>query len=140
MQIYFSHFLIFTFQTLIKNLILVGSGGAIGSISRYLTARFVQNYFLSSFPFGTFFVNIAGSLLIGLFFGMSEKYSFFNSEYKLFFATGICGGFTTFSTFANENIMLLKDTDIFYAFLYTGFSIIFGFTAAYLGTLIIKIL
>jgi CrcB protein len=125
---------------MLKSLILVGSGGALGSVSRFLATRWVQNYFLSSFPFGTFAVNIIGSLLIGIFFGLSEKYSFFNSDYKLFLTTGFCGGFTTFSTFANENIMLLKDTEIFYAFLYTALSIIIGFSAAYLGAIFIKIL
>jgi CrcB protein len=125
---------------MLKSLILVGGGGALGSISRFLATRWVQNYFLSSFPFGTFAVNIIGSLLIGIFFGLSEKYSFFNSDYKLLLTTGFCGGFTTFSTFANENIMLLKDTEIFYAFLYTALSIIIGFSAAYLGAIFIKIL
>ena len=124
---------------MIKTLLLVGTGGFLGSISRYLASRFLQNTIPSSFPYGTFFVNIAGCLLIGLIYGFSEKSSLLTPGWKLFLAVGFCGGFTTFSTFANENLALLRDGEFFYFFLYTGLSVFLGIAATFLGVLITKL-
>ena len=107
-----------------KSLLLVGTGGFLGSIARFLTSKYMQDNFPSAFPFGTFFVNISGCFLIGLIYGFSEKSSSLTLGWKLFLAVGFCGGFTTFSTFANENLALLRDGDFFHFFLYTGLSII----------------
>jgi len=122
-----------------KTLLLVGTGGFLGSIARYLASRFLQNSFSSSFPYGTFFVNIAGCLLIGIIYGLSERSSMLTPGWKLFLAAGFCGGFTTFSTFANENLALLRDGEFFYFFLYTGLSVFLGIAATFLGVLITKI-
>ena len=124
---------------MIKTLLLVGTGGFLGSISRYLASRFLQNTIPSSFPYGTFFVNIAGCLLIGIIYGFSEKSSLLTPGWKLFLAAGFCGGFTTFSTFANENLALLRDGEFFYFFLYTGLSVFLGIAATFLGVMITKI-
>ena len=124
---------------MIKTLLLIGTGGFLGSISRYLASRFLQNSIPSSFPYGTFFVNITGCLLIGIIYGLSEKSSLLTPEWRLFLAVGFCGGFTTFSTFANENLALLRDGEFFYFFLYTGLSVFLGIAATFLGyQLIIK--
>jgi fluoride exporter len=125
---------------MIKTLLLVGAGGFLGSIARYLSSRFLQNTIPSSFPYGTFFVNIAGCLLIGIIYGFSEKSSLITPGWKLFLAVGFCGGFTTFSTFANENLALLRDGEFFYFFLYTGLSVFLGIAATFLGILVTKIL
>jgi CrcB protein len=125
---------------MIKTLLLVGTGGFLGSITRFLASRFIQNNFPSAFPWGTFLVNISGCLLIGLIYGISEKSSLITAEGKLFLAVGFCGGFTTFSTFANENLALLRDGDFFYFFLYTGSSLLLGIAATFLGVLITKII
>lgn len=125
---------------MIRDLILVGTGGFLGSISRFMASRFVQNYFPSSFPLGTMSVNIFGSLLIGLIYGASEKSQLLTQNWKLFLAVGFCGGFTTFSTFANENLALLRDGEYFYFLLYTGLSIFLGISAAFAGILITKII
>ena len=98
---------------MIKTLLLVGTGGFLGSVSRFLASRFMQDNFPSAFPFGTFFVNITGCLLIGLIYGFSERSSLLTAEWKMFLAVGFCGGFTTFSTFANENLALLRDGAFF---------------------------
>src|SRR5512133_976796 len=98
---------------MIKTLLLIGTGGFLGSISRFLTSKYLQNMFPSAFPFGTFFVNITGCFLIGLIYGISERSALFTTEWKMFLAVGFCGGFTTFSAFANENIALLRDGDFF---------------------------
>jgi len=124
---------------MIRTLLLVGTGGFLGSISRYFVSRFVQNSIPSSFPYGTFFVNIAGCLLIGIIYGLSERSSLLTPGWRLFLAAGFCGGFTTFSTFANENLALLRDGEFFYFFLYTGLSVFLGISATFLGVLITKI-
>lgn len=124
---------------MIKTIFLVGTGGFLGSVSRFLTSRFMQNIYPSAFPFGTFFVNITGCLLIGLIYGFSERSSLLTSEWKIFLAAGFCGGFTTFSTFANENLALLRDGAFFNFFLYTGLSVFLGIAATFLGVLITKI-
>jgi len=125
---------------MIKTLLLVGTGGFLGSVSRFLTSRFMQDNFPSAFPFGTFLVNISGCFLIGLIYGLSEKSSLLTPGWKMFLAVGFCGGFTTFSTFANENLALLRDSEFFYFFLYTGLSVFLGIAATFFGVLITKIL
>jgi fluoride exporter len=124
---------------MIKTLLLIGTGGFLGSVSRFLASRFMQNNFPSAFPFGTFFVNISGCFLIGLIYGLSERNPLVSSGWKLFLAVGFCGGFTTFSTFANENLALLRDGDFFHFLIYTGLSVFLGITATYIGVIVTKI-
>lgn len=123
-----------------KTLLIIGSGGFLGSISRFLASKFVQETIPSAFPFGTFFVNITGCFLIGLIYGLAERDSLFNQDWKLFLTVGFCGGFTTFSTFANENLALLRDGDLFHFFIYTGLSVFLGIAATFIGVLITKII
>ena len=124
---------------MIKTLVLIGSGSFIGGILRYLTSRFVQNTFISSFPFGTFVVNVIVCFLIGLFYGLSERGEILSAQWRLFLTVGFCGGYTTFSTFANENVAMLRDGNILYFALYVGFSVCIGILATYLGNLTTKI-
>jgi fluoride exporter len=123
-----------------KSIMLIGSGGFIGSVSRFLASRYIQNTMLSSFPWGTFLVNITGCFLIGIFYGISERSDILTTEWRLFLTVGFCGGFTTFSTFAQENIGLLRDGELYYFLLYTGLSIFIGLTATFFGSLITKII
>ena len=124
---------------MLRTLFIIGTGGFLGSITRFLASRFMQNNFPSSFPFGTFFVNISGCLLIGLIYGLSDRTSLLSPGWKMFLAVGFCGGFTTFSTFANENLAMLRDGEFFYFFLYTGLSVFLGIAATFSGVLITKI-
>jgi fluoride exporter len=124
---------------MIKTLLLVGTGGFLGSISRFLASRFIQENLPGAFPLGTFLVNITGCFLIGLIYGFSERSSLFTTGWKMFLAVGFCGGFTTFSTFANENLALLRDGEFFYFLLYTGLSIFLGITATFLGVIITRL-
>jgi len=121
-----------------KMILLVGAGGCVGSIARFLSQQFIARYYPSSFPWGTLVVNILGCFLIGIIYALSEKGSLLSPEWRLLLATGFCGGFTTFSSFAYENIVLLRDGELFYTFLYVAASIVIGFLGAYLGVLIVK--
>ncbi|MBL7730454.1 MAG: fluoride efflux transporter CrcB [Chitinophagaceae bacterium] len=115
------------------NLLLVGLGGAIGSIARYLGQRWLTILYGPSFPWGTFAVNAAGCLLIGIFWGISFKSFNENEHWKLFLMTGLCGGFTTFSAFTLEGIGLLKENKPGLFFLYVAASVLTGLLATWLG-------
>ncbi len=124
---------------MIKLILIIGTGGFFGTVSRFLITRFLQNHLASSFPYGTFAVNIIGCFLIGIIYGFSERSNFMNPELRMFLAVGFCGGFTTFSTFANENVALLKDGNIFYVALYVSLSVFIGILATFSGNLFTKI-
>lgn len=125
---------------MIRLLLLVGTGGFLGTVARFLTSRYFAAYFPSSFPYGTFVVNVVGCFLIGLIYGISEKGNFMSTEWRLILTVGFCGGFTTFSAFAAENMAMLRDTEYFNFFLYTGSSIFIGLLATFAGIMITKIL
>lgn len=124
---------------MLKILLLIGSGSFIGGVARFVTSRYIQNSIVSAFPYGTFFVNIIGCFLIGLFYGISDRGNLMSAEWRMFLTVGFCGGFTTFSTFANENISLLRDGNFFHFALYTGLSVFLGLMATYAGNLITKV-
>ena len=113
-------------------IIAVALGGAIGSVGRYLTSLAVERYSRSNFPFETFTANLIGCLLIGLLWGHFEKLSISN-EFRLFLFTGLVGGFTTFSTFARENIQLFKAGEYMHAVIYLLLSNLFGLLLVALG-------
>src|SRR5690606_31151778 len=101
-----------------KTLLIVGLGGGIGSAFRYLTSVLTDKYIQTSFPWATFLVNVIGCLIIGILVGVFTKQQLQHTELKLLFITGFCGGFTTFSTFALENIKLFQSGNSLLALLY----------------------
>ena len=123
----------------VKILLLIGSGGFVGSILRYVVSQSVQNKFLSSFPYGTMSVNIIGSLLIGIVYGLVEKGNL-SPEARLFLATGILGGFTTFSAFTLDALNLLQEGLWLESISYILLSVVLGVVAAFLGIFIIKLI
>ncbi|MDR3651690.1 MAG: fluoride efflux transporter CrcB [Paludibacter sp.] len=116
-----------------RQLLIVGIGGAIGSIARFLVQKLNLHWHFLSIPMGTLTVNILGSLLIGFIAGVSAKSEIISPGLRLFLMVGVCGGFTTFSSFTNENLTLMQNGQFASVLLYTGFSIFFGFLAVYLG-------
>lgn len=118
-------------------LFIIGIGGFIGSVLRYLISLSIQNKILSVFPFGTLVVNIIGCLVIGIIFGLSER-SNLSSEWRLFLATGICGGFTTFSAFSIETFGMLREGQLMHAFTYICASVILGLIATFIGISIFR--
>lgn len=123
---------------MLRNILLVGLGGSAGSILRYLTSVFVQKYFQSAFPFATFTANILGCLLIGFLIGTFEKHEVVQTDLRLLFITGFCGGYTTFSAFAAENVQLLQSGNTTTAFIYIGISIVICLLAVWSGMAISK--
>jgi CrcB protein len=115
-----------------KPLLLIFFGGGIGSVLRYVIGKWLNNA-ENAIPYGTFLVNILGSLLIGIVLGYAAKVANTSNPYVFLLATGFCGGFTTFSAFANENHVLLRNGDYFSFLIYAFGSIILGLLAVFAG-------
>ena len=107
---------------MLKTLLFIGMGSFTGGVLRYLISL----------------VNILGCFAIGLFYGLFERGNLMNPNLKMFLTVGFCGGFTTFSTFMNENFQLIKDDNFFYLSLYVGLSLFVGFIMLYLGYSLVK--
>ena len=123
---------------MLRAIILVGVGGGIGSIFRYLTTVVADKYFHAAFPLATFIANILGCLIIGLLLGFFERHQLANPDLKYLFVTGFCGGYTTFSTFAAENINLFQSENSLTAFAYIAASVIVGLLAVWIGLTITR--
>ena len=119
----------------IRNFLMVGLGGGIGAMLRFF---FSMQGKTASFPYATLLINISGSLLIGIFFAWSTRQENFGTGLQLFFMTGICGGFTTFSAFSLENVQLLRAGLYGTAALYICMSVAACIAAAFLGCKIIQ--
>ena len=120
-----------------KQLLLIFFGGGLGSVLRYILGKYL-NSTETGIPYGTFAANIIGSLLIGIILGLAIKNNTLTSNQTLFLATGFCGGFTTFSTFAYENHIFLKAGDFTSFALYTIGSFVIGFLAVFGGIYLVK--
>ncbi len=122
-----------------KLLMVIGAGSFLGGIARYLISVWMQSRFLSSFPYGTLTVNLVGCFLIGIVYALADRGNF-GVEWRLFLATGILGGFTTFSSFSHETFSMLRDGQALHALAYAGTSVFAGLVATYVGITIIKLL
>ena len=124
----------------IYKLLLIGLGGFIGSISRYLTARLVDEKLNSVFPYGTLAVNVIGSFLLGLIYMLALRKVGLTENGRLFLGVGFCGGFTTFSAFALENFNLLQQKFLGTSLLYVAISVVAGLLALAAGIWISRFL
>ena len=123
---------------MVRLLLLIGIGGFAGSILRFVIQQASDKYFSSSLPIGIFLVNIVGSFLIGIIFGLALEKNVLSDELRLMLATGFCGGFTTFSAFSFDNLKLLQNSEYMHLLLYSGGSVVLGILATFLGIILIK--
>lgn len=121
-----------------KTLLLIGAGSFAGGIARYLLSRLVQAHSVSGFPWGTLAVNVAGCLLIGIVYGISERENIMDADLRMFLTVGFCGGFTTFSTFVHESYSMLGGQNFLHFAGYPLLSFASGLAAVYLGYLIVR--
>lgn len=122
---------------MLRAILIVGSGSFIGGALRYLISQMMKPVG-AGFPYGTFCVNILGCFLIGLLYGLFAKYSSTSSDWCLLLTTGLCGGFTTFSTFCNESVSMMQNGNWGSLALYIGGSVALGLLAVVLGSSIAR--
>lgn len=118
---------------LIKQILLVGAGGAVGSVLRFLTSVFIVRSESFPLPVATFTVNILGCFCIGLFANLIPT-----ENLRFLLIAGFCGGFTTFSTFASETLTLMNNNQMLLAIVYTVLSCVMGIGAVWLGMYLTK--
>lgn len=124
---------------MVKTLLFIGAGSFLGGVSRYALTRLVQDHILHVFPYGTLVVNIVGCFLIGLFYGLFDRGHVLDPDIRMFLTVGFCGGFTTFSTFANENFSMLQGGNFLGMGAYAVLSFMLGLAMVYLGQLTVKL-
>lgn len=116
------------------SILFVALGGAFGSVSRYLLGTWVQSASKSiDFPFGTLTVNLIGCFVIGFLSQLAEARGVFTSETRALVFVGVLGGFTTFSSFGNDTINLVRDGEMFNALANVGANVILGLLLVWLG-------
>ena len=119
-----------------KEAIIIGLGGFTGSISRYMLGLAITRAFPSVMPLGTLSINLIGCLLIGFLYGEAEKQVWLNQQYLLFLVVGFCSSFTTFSTFAHDNLALLRSGEYATVITYALISLIAGIILVWVGYII----
>ena len=118
---------------MIRSVILVALGGALGSAARYMVSRLMQEQTVTALPLHTLLVNVAGCLFIGLVYALACRLESVGDGLKLFLTVGFCGGFTTFSTFCNEGLSLMRGGQYMLAAAYTALSVFTGMLAVQAG-------
>lgn len=119
-------------------MLIAGAGGFVGTCGRFLVGKWCSGIFHGPYPFGTFIVNLIGCFLIGLFFGLLEKAHVMTAGENVLLITGFCGGFTTFSSFADDMWVLGSKGDWGTFALYLACSVIFGVLLVWAGRALIR--
>lgn len=120
-------------SVMLKMMLLAGVGGFVGTCLRYLTGKLCHLLVVGSFPLATFVVNIIGSFIIGLLFGVAERTHTVTPAVSALLITGFCGGFTTFSSFANDMFLLLQNRNWVTLIFYAGLTLILGVVLVWAG-------
>ena len=123
---------------MLKTIFIVGTGGFLGSVARYLTQILFERWLHGFFPWGTLVANIAGCFIIGLIYALSERGNLLSPEWRIFMTVGFCGGFTTFSSFAYNNLTMLSESNFIQFIGNIGLSLFFGIAAVYLGVIAVR--
>ncbi|MEP7129269.1 MAG: fluoride efflux transporter CrcB [Chitinophagales bacterium] len=121
-----------------KLLLIVGLGGFLGTVARFLSQQLVYKFYPVVFPYGTLVVNITGCFLIGIFYALSERGNVLSPDWRMFLTTGFCGGFTTFSAFTYESVQLINNKDYLYLAIYASVSVAAGIAATFAGIWLAK--
>jgi fluoride exporter len=123
---------------MLRTILLVGTGGFIGSVLRFLVQYYMEKGLGSTFPWGTLIANVTGSFIIGIIFALTEKGQLLNVEWRIFLAAGVCGGFTTFSAFAYNNFIMIKENAFGPLLLNVSANLFLGIMAVFLGIIFIR--
>ena len=121
-----------------RDILFVAFGGMIGCVCRFLAVSFVVRLLPFTFPFGTFVVNVIGCFVMGAAVGLAERYLWMHHEWRMFLTAGFCGGFTTFSAFAFENVELLLDKNYTIFAGYSLASFVFCLVATFVGLTVVR--
>lgn len=121
-----------------KMMLLAGVGGFVGTCLRYLTGRLCHLWSLGGFPLGTFVVNVVGCFVIGALLGLAEQRNLLSPTMNVMLVTGFCGGFTTFSSFADDIFLLMQQRSWMLLTLYAGMSLVLGVAMVWLGRAVVK--
>ncbi len=123
---------------MIKLMLMAGCGGFVGTALRFLVGRWCGHLQLGEFPLGTFVVNVVGSFLIGLLLGLAEQKGVLSATASAVLVTGFCGGFTTFSTFADDMFLMLQKGHIGLFALYVTLSLLLGIGLVCVGRYLVR--
>lgn len=121
-----------------KSIFIVSTGSFLGGTFRYFLPQ-ILGLHSASFPFGTFIINVLGCFIIGILYGLFERGNLLNTNLRLFLTVGFCGGFTTFSSFINENFKLILQQNFLLPALYITLSLTIGLLMLYIGHQLVKI-
>ena len=119
-------------------MLIAGLGGFIGTCLRFLTGKLFHVAGAAAFPWGTFTVNLVGSFIIGIFFGMAEKTHLISPSMNVFLITGFCGGLTTFSSFADDLFLQLQGREFLHFALYLVGSLALGLLMVWVGRMLVR--
>ncbi|MCX6155224.1 MAG: fluoride efflux transporter CrcB [Candidatus Kapabacteria bacterium] len=123
-----------------KNIVIAGIGGFIGTAARYVLSQYIHKIFLTNFPLGTLIINLIGCFLIGIIIELFNKGNIMSPEVNIFLTVGICGGFTTFSTFSYDSINMINEYEYINLIIYLGISIFIGLSLTLAGKYLVNYL
>lgn len=112
---------------------MIGIGGILGANARYLVTGWAAEKFGSIFPYGTLIINVSGAVALGFFMAFLQDRAFIHPNYRLFFATGFCGAYTTFSTLTYESLVLMQQGSFLLAMINMLGSLVVGMVGVFLG-------